>query len=148
MITIVSAVPADAAALAQCAARNFTAEQWTEQNFIGALDKGSVVLIAKENDRLVGFCVTDVVDGEGYVGLIAVDAAWRRQGIAGRMMRQVLTQIPTVLLDVRSANQTAIAFYQSLGFEIVAVRPHAYRHPTDDMITMKKERKNHEDISH
>ncbi|MEM7059995.1 MAG: GNAT family N-acetyltransferase [Pseudomonadota bacterium] len=54
-----------------------------------------------------------------YVNHIGVDPAYRRKGIARRLMNRVTTEAGTrqITLDSWAANAGAHAFFESLGFE-------------------------------
>jgi ribosomal protein S18 acetylase RimI-like enzyme len=74
-----------------------------------------------DDDRLVA-CGLSVVDGD-LVGLfdIVTDAAHRRKGHGGRLIRGMLAQavaegVSTAYLQVVMTNTPAIALYESLGF--------------------------------
>ena len=141
MITVLKAQPSEYIDLQLCAQRNFTNECWTAEQFEGAVNKGSLVLTARDfkSSQIVGFGVIDIVQNEGYIGLIAVDEPYRRQGVGRAIVWRLLQAVDVAFLDVRKSNEKAISFYKGLGFEIVADRKDVYKNPTENMITMKIE---------
>jgi len=56
---------------------------------------GELSFVAMHDDRLIGFILCRTRDRLGYVGWIAVDAAWRRQGIGGQLIDRALTALRT-----------------------------------------------------
>lgn len=69
---------------------------------------------------------------------IGVMAAFRRQGIARRLFAQALAGadagVQRGLLDVSSANETAIRFYEQLGFRELLRRKKYYRDGSDALV--------------
>lgn len=75
-----------------------------------------------KHGQLLGYALlaTQVFDGELEAILVADDA--RRQGIARRLLAQVISaarerQLERLLLEVRTSNRAAIALYRAAGFE-------------------------------
>lgn len=83
------------------------------------------VVIAEENDTLVGFVILHVERAEegriGYVITLDVAPEHRRNGLAGELMSEVELQAlregcVAVLLHVFAGNEPAIRFYECHGF--------------------------------
>ncbi len=85
-----------------------------------------------EAPLIVGMVVAYFVAGdEVHIATIAVDAPFRRQGIAEILMYDVLNMFAergaqTSMLEVRVSNQAAQALYQKFGYEVVGERPNYY----------------------
>ncbi len=104
----------------------------------GAWDEdGSIMLFAEVDGHLVGMIAAHWVAKKrlkhvAEVRMMYVDVDYRKKGIAKELfnelenrIRQVASedgkpQIHKLKLDVNSRNQSAIAFYESLGFKKVA----------------------------
>ena len=74
---------------------------------------------------MAGFRVARAL-GEGECELLnlAVDPAFRRQGIGRRLVETLLAQHPrTIWLEVRESNAVARKFYGIIGFREVGRRP-------------------------
>ncbi|MER6347596.1 bifunctional GNAT family N-acetyltransferase/NUDIX hydrolase [Streptomyces sp. NPDC001595] len=94
---------------------------------------GSEVLLARSEGRLVGMAITlarhpDPADPDPWIGLLMVDPAVRRQGFGRRIAAFVEDRFRAagrtgLRLAVLDNNPKALAFWTSLGFEIVAHRP-------------------------
>lgn len=72
-------------------------------------DRGSA------GDDLIGFAA---VRRDGYVLFLAVDPAHRGEGFGRRLMATVADEHGTVTCHARATNETAIEFYEHIGFEI------------------------------
>lgn len=117
---------------------------WKSEDFLRlADDVHSLYLVAEVDGQIVGICgVTDVV-GEGNINNVAVSEAYRSQGIATKLMRQMLEEgyrmgIAEFTLEVRVSNAPAIAVYEKCGFVSEGVRPGFYEKPTEDALIMWK----------
>jgi ribosomal protein S18 acetylase RimI-like enzyme len=65
----------------------------------------------------------------GHIYLIAVKENWRNQGIGGRLLQSALSwlkdeKISEITLTVKTANDGAVRFYRSYGFDPVALTMH------------------------
>lgn len=108
---------------------------WTPQTFDRMLESPAARLfVARDGPRIVGFCACYTFDDELEVNTIAVEAARRRQGIARRLLEEILEQTGArrATLEVRSSNVAALALYETLGFQITGSRPNYYENPKED----------------
>lgn len=93
--------------------------------------------------RLAGYAALWVVLEEGQINNIAVDPAWRRQGI-GRLLLQTMSEaarkegLTVLFLEVRTGNLPARRLYESLGFRAVGLRKGYYPDNGEDAIIMLK----------
>lgn len=84
-----------------------------------------IVFGAWYEDVLVGFIACKTVEGYiGYVGIVSllyVTPDYQRKGVARQLWERVLTffgkSIHHVTLDVFVGNESAIRFYESIGFK-------------------------------
>jgi ribosomal protein S18 acetylase RimI-like enzyme len=77
-----------------------------------------------------------------YVGRLAVLPAYRRLGLAARLMtaaeaQAIARSLPEVRVEVRSALPANVAFFERIGFTQREIRPHP-RHPTATSVLMAK----------
>ena len=92
---------------------------------------------------LVGYVGSQtVLDGSDMMN-IAVDAHYRRQGIAQALVEALVAQLKekgnhSLTLEVRISNQPAIALYEKLGFTPVGRRKDFYRDPVEDALLMTR----------
>ncbi len=91
------------------------------------------------HDELIGYCGGWVVDGDVQILKIATDPAYRRLGIAHRLLAAVACDArdlgaTTCSLEVRSSNAGAHAFYEARGLQKIGVRPGYYSDGEDATI--------------
>jgi|ERR1700733_7117675 len=68
---------------------------------------------------------------------LAVDAPYRRLGIAGRLLEAELKRGGIHFLEVRESNQSAQALYRKFGFREIGQRPGYYQSPVEAAIVMR-----------
>jgi [ribosomal protein S18]-alanine N-acetyltransferase len=88
-------------------------------------------IVAEISGTIVGYMCTSIEQKTGEIESIAVDPAFRRQGVASALMdytfREMHTSgITTVELQVRTTNTGAIRFWQKLGFSPSGILPNFY----------------------
>lgn len=104
---------------------------WTRGIFRDCLAVGYRAWLAERGGALCGFGVLSCAAGEGHVLNLCVARAQRRQGIARRLLRQLLDDARAggaeqVFLEVRPGNRAAVQLYESEGFNLVSRRPDYY----------------------
>jgi len=129
--------PQDARAAATLEAENFS-EPWSANSFMEEIQKDtSIYLVAYEGDVLVGTCGLVTSFDEGEVLNVSVKKQYRRRGIAGDLMKQLLEEaekrgIKHFTLEVREGNVPARTLYERFGFVCEGIRPNFYRNPTEN----------------
>ena len=120
-------------------------DPWSESSVASELSNPlSAWLVAMDGDVLAGYVGSQSVMGESDMMNIAVDAHYRRQGIAQALVEALVAQLKekgnhSLTLEVRISNQPAIALYEKLGFTQVGRRPNYYRNPKEDALILRKE---------
>ena len=104
----------------------------------------SLWLVAMEGDHLAGYIGSQSVLGESDVMNVAVDPAFRRQGVARELIQTLIRELAQrgnhcLSLEVRASNAPAITLYEALGFHQVGRRPNYYRTPKEDALILRKE---------
>ena len=96
-----------------------------------------------EDGTVLGYGLVRAVLDEGCLEKIAVDPAWRRQGVAAELLAAFLrfgrAHLAFLTLEVRASNTPAVALYQKLGFQEVGRRRNYYREPTEDALLLTVE---------
>lgn len=95
--------------------------------------------VADCEETLCGFLLARQVLEEGDLLNLAVLPAYRRRGIAGKLMDKLCCSaaadgVTDYHLEVRAGNQAAVCFYERFGFELVGRRKHFYRAPVEDAL--------------
>lgn len=117
---------------------------WSRQSFEDELKKSnSHMFVCIENDEVIGYAVMTTILDEGDLLDIAVSEKHRRKGVAKALFEKLLEvakekQLSFITLEVRASNSSAIALYEYMGFEHVAVRKNYYSKPTEDAVLMTK----------
>lgn len=99
--------------------------------------------VAENFNQVVGYVIFYSAEEVGEIDSIAVDPAFRRLGVARRLMQLALgelrrQQIRTCSLETRTTNQAAVRFFEDLGFQITDTRRGYYRDGGDAHIMTRK----------
>ena len=95
-------------------------------------NKNKNVIVAREDNRLVGFGIMTYYDTQANLDLLGVKLRHRYQGI-GRKLVQWLEKVAltagivNIYIQVRESNTGAIKFYEKLNYSIIDKRPGYYR---------------------
>lgn len=136
-VTVRRACASDAAALAALENSCFS-KPWSEQALAEGLAREDARYFAADVDgNVVGYLGAHNVFGDVSVTNIAVDPAYRRQGVATTLLNALLKSAKEegasrVLLEVRVSNEAAITLYEKAGFRRLCVRPRFYEAPVED----------------
>ncbi|UYV83414.1 hypothetical protein LAZ67_23000924 [Cordylochernes scorpioides] len=114
------------------------------------LEAGELAKLAYYNDIVVGaVCCREDISQPGcrrlYIMTLGCLVTYRRQGIGTALLEHVLNYVEhdsnfsSVFLHVQVNNDTALAFYQKFGFEIIGIEEHYYQRiePADAFILQK-----------
>lgn len=118
---------------------------WSENSIKSELTNPlSLWLVAMVDNKVVGYVGSQSVMGEADMMNLAVSPEYRRQGIARRLVAELIDalhhqQVRCLTLEVRVSNACAIALYEQQGFEKVGVRPRYYSSPKEDALILRKE---------
>ncbi len=117
-------------------------EPWSGDSFERVLEsKSNIYLIAEENGEILGYCGLWGVIDEGQITNVAVAEQYRRRGIAGRLLQELMKEAAACrytefTLEARVSNTPAIALYHKLGFHDEGVRRDFYNKPKEDAVIM------------
>lgn len=98
-------------------------------------------LVARVDGAVAGYAGLMIVLDEAHITNIAVDPAWRRHGIAIRML-VTLARVAVergaahLTLEVRVGNQGAQELYRRFGFAPAGVRKNYYAESNEDALVM------------
>ena len=104
----------------------------------------SVWVVACDGDTLVGYVGSQTVIDESDMMNLAVDPAYRGQGIGAQLVHSLIEHLVLrgsrcLTLEVRASNDPAIRLYTKLGFTQVGLRPRYYANPREDACILRKE---------
>ena len=118
---------------------------WSENSIRSELTNPlSLWIVAVEGDKVAGYIGSQSVMGEADMMNVAVAPAYRRQGVAKRLVVRLVEELATqavssITLEVRASNVPAIALYEKLSFAQVGRRPNYYTKPKEDALILRKE---------
>jgi ribosomal protein S18 acetylase RimI-like enzyme len=152
-INLCAMEPADAAAVASLIRRSFAAQsvptdppasalRVTAEDVCAALRAGGGAVV-RAGPALAGSVLWSEKDGGLYVGRLAVDPAWRRQGLARRLLDAAeaaarARALPRVWLETRLVLQDNRLLFAAHGFREVSHHAHpGYASPT--FVRMQKQ---------
>lgn len=128
---------------------------WPERSFrFEVTDNPAARCWAAELDhRLVGALILWMIVDEAHIATIATHPAYRRKGIATRLLTDALNSAyeegaRSALLEVRASNEAALKMYKAFGFEAVGRRERYYKDNYEDAILMTLSRLPVESLSH
>ena len=96
-----------------------------------------------QSGEVLGYAGLLVTADGGYITNVAVFPAYRRQGIAGRILEVFIRfarahQLAFLTLEVRPGNKAAIALYESYGFCQAGRRRNYYDRPKEDALILTR----------
>lgn len=143
-----TATPDDLDAIMALESSLFGSDAWSPKTMQAELgDKHGYYLVAfppHNPSRIEGYAGlrAPLREPQADIQTIAVAVGARRQGLGRVFMLRLIDEArqrgaAEVFLEVRSDNPGAQALYESLGFEILAVRPNYYQPDGVDAVVMR-----------
>ena len=120
-------------------------DPWPEDSISSELDNPlSLWLVAVAEEQVVGYIGSQAVLGEADIMNVAVDPAYRRQGVAEQLLLRLEQDLKdedvhSLTLEVRPSNTPAVSLYEKLGYKQVGCRRGYYHHPKEDALILRKE---------
>lgn len=135
---------ADIEAIAQLEADTFS-DAWTVKGITETFrGNQSMITVAEEDGRVIGYCILYYVLDEGEIARIAVEKEMRKKGVGDGLLTDVISRcgkmgLTRILLDVRESNENARHFYAKHGFLKDGIRKGFYENPREDAVLMSRE---------
>jgi ribosomal protein S18 acetylase RimI-like enzyme len=107
--------------------------RWTAKRVEASIRAANVnVLVARIDDRIIGFGIMRYGDDDAHLDLFAVAPAYRRFGVGRQLLEwldkcAVVAGIFRITLEVRASNEGAQLFYQHLGYRPLTQLPGYYQ---------------------
>jgi len=106
---------------------------WPREEYIKELTQNRFAkyFVCLLERKIVGFLGLWIIFEDGHVPIIAVSNKYRRKGI-GKMLMDFGLQLAKdhhcdkLILEVRKSNETALHFYQQMGFKLVNTKKNYY----------------------
>ncbi len=108
---------------------------------IAATDTACGAEDRQDEEAVAGFALLRCLDDAELIR-IAVDTAYRRQGIGYRLLTALKDEaerrgIHDIILEVRESNEPAKRMYEKAGFVTEGIRKKYYSEPTEDAVIMR-----------
>lgn len=119
-------------------------ESWSKEAFAKELSNPlAKYIIAKSDDRIIGFAGVWIIVDEGHITNIAVHPDFRGQGIGSKLVDSLVEKSKTfgcnaLTLEVRSSNIVAQNLYEKFGFISEGIRKNYYEDNKEDALIMWK----------
>ena len=107
--------------------------RWTAKRVEASIGAKNVnVLVARIDDRIIGFGIMRYGDDDAHLDLFAVAPEYRRLGVGRQLLEwlekcAVVAGIFRVALEVRASNNAAQQFYQRMGYRPLTQLPGYYQ---------------------
>ena len=118
-------------------------DPWSIHSFQTEIEANrlALYLVGRLQDEVVAYIGAWIVLKEIHITTLAVSKAYRRMGIASRMIGALVEMTgprgaACLTLEVRPSNTAAVQFYEKLGFEVLGRRRHYYA--DEDALIMTK----------
>lgn len=123
--------------------RQCMAHPWNLALLTGELRFPGGLQLVAEQESLCGYAFFRQAGPEVELMQLAVLPAFRRKGIASKLLWSGLKQLydrqaEACFLEVRKADSAAQLFYEQAGFHRVGLRKKYYSGPVDDAVIMRK----------
>ena len=118
-------------------------EAWSFESFRSEAEKPSGFVLAALDDsgNVMGFLTASCIMDTAELTNIAVAPECRKQGVAGMLLKNLLSRIgrAELFLEVRESNLPARKFYQKYQFQEIGIRKRFYQNPEENAVLMKWE---------
>lgn len=115
---------------------------WSRQAFEESFEnRFTKMLVAEDGDKVVGYSVIGLIVPDAEILNVAVDEAYRRQGIGEMLIDSLIAlgdkeDVSDFFLEVRESNEPAIELYLKKGMEVIGKRKDYYQMPVEDAVLM------------
>ncbi|MES1987193.1 MAG: ribosomal protein S18-alanine N-acetyltransferase [Pseudomonadota bacterium] len=116
---------------------------WTRGNFSDSLSSGYSAWVLMLNDQIIGYSLMMLVLDEAHLLNLSVAKSYQKQGLGRVLLEHMVSiarknQMANMFLEVRPSNISAIALYENMGFNEMAVRRKYYPAPNgrEDAVLM------------
>ncbi|MBQ3022262.1 MAG: ribosomal protein S18-alanine N-acetyltransferase [Clostridia bacterium] len=139
---IFTATEDDISAISKMEQEYFT-DSWSENSIRTQLQNKRIVVL-KSLGEVIGYTIFMTAADEGEILRIAINKNIRKGGLGKKLLISAIDKMKNeganeIFLEVRESNSSAIALYESVGFEEIGIRK-KYYDGKEDAILYKKER--------
>jgi ribosomal-protein-alanine N-acetyltransferase len=103
---------------------------WTRGNFSDSLNSSYSAWILMHNEEIIGYSLMMMVLDEAHLLNLSIAKTYQKQGFGRTLLEHMVdiaknNQMANMFLEVRQSNVSAIALYENMGFNEMAIR-HGY----------------------
>lgn len=116
---------------------------WTRGNFSDSLKSGYSAWVLMLHEQIIGYSLVMMVMDEAHLLNLSVAKAYQKQGLGRLLLEKMIeiaraNQASNMFLEVRPSNISAIALYENMGFNEMAIRRGYYpaAHGREDAVLM------------
>ena len=118
-------------------------QPWSENALSDELKNENSHFLVAAGDEVMGYIGVQEICGEAYITNVAVFDKFRKHGIGRALLKAACSGADSrkcefITLEVRESNATAIALYESEGFEKAGIRKNFYSSPTENGVIYTK----------
>lgn len=141
MISFREMKPEDADAVEEVEKASF-AMPWSRKSFWEeAANERTYYLLALDDEKVIGYAGTWILDDEAQITNVAVAPAYRGKKVGAGLMENLIGEAKKrgatrMTLEVRPSNTAALALYEKFGFKDCGRRPHYYLDNGEDAVIM------------
>ncbi len=100
---------------------------WTRGNFSDSLNSGYSAWVLQENEIMIGYSLLMLVMDEAHLLNLSIVKPQQKRGLGRYLLEHMLKIAKThhatsMFLEVRPSNASAIALYENMGFNEMALR--------------------------
>jgi ribosomal-protein-alanine N-acetyltransferase len=104
---------------------------WTRGNFSDSLSSGYSAWVLMLNGQIIGYSLMMLVLDEAHLLNLSVAKPYQKQGLGRTLLEHMVSiarqnQMANMFLEVRPSNISAIALYENMGFNEMAIRRKYY----------------------
>ncbi len=104
---------------------------WTRGNFSDSITSGHSAWVLLLDEKIIGYALLMMVLDEAHLLNLSIATAYQKQGLGRYLLEHMLQiaknhQAANMFLEVRPSNISAIALYENIGFNEMAIRRNYY----------------------
>lgn len=116
---------------------------WSRGNFVDSLNSGYSAWVLELNGEIIGYALMMMVLDEAHLLNLSIAKAYQKQGLGRLLLEHMMSvaqekKAANMFLEVRPSNISAIALYENIGFNEMAIRRGYYPAPNgrEDAVLM------------
>ena len=100
---------------------------WTRGNFSDSIKSGYSAWVLMLNEQTIGYSLVMMVMDEAHLLNLSIAKNYQKQGLGRLLLEKMIKiakskQAANMFLEVRPSNISAIALYENMGFNEMAIR--------------------------